>query len=84
VSRTPVRFGEMEAEREHARRLTDAQWLGLIANVPNVPCLWAMPRRDGDPVRVLVGGERLVVRVDADGTVYREPFEEAEDGSTRS
>ena len=80
--RTPVTFRPLvadEADSRATRRLTDEQWLKMMATVDNREgWQWSLPEREGEPVRLLPPGESLTWRFDADGTVYREPFEVAE------
>lgn len=58
-----------------ARHLTDEQWLGIIAATSAAPVAGiAYPEHAGAPVRMLLGDEKHVARVDADGTKYIEPF----------
>lgn len=61
------------------RHLTDEQWLALIAVVDSRPWLFALPAGGPGPARVMLPGAAHTLRVDPDGSRYREAFEEDPD-----
>ena len=76
-SGTYVEFHHDGIPEGGGKPLTDEQWLRLFAVVDNRKGWgWAMPKKAGDPVRVLPPppDNGFTWRFDADGSAYREPF----------